>query len=111
MNDIEFDEYVKRKGIGDLLFVNEKDSKRFRFYRRRKEWDDCYMVEFCSDSNNYHCYWGHNISDRKEIDVSFVTFPDDSHKEWKRISFDPLLAYNLPQIVKRIEDYISSNKE
>lgn len=41
MNDIKFDEYDERKSIGDLLFVNNKDSKRFRFYRRKKEWDDC----------------------------------------------------------------------
>lgn len=101
-----FEEYDEAKGIGDLLFVNKHHSNKYRFYRRKNSWDDCFMVEFCSNSDNYHYYWGHNESERKDIDLSFELLPVDSPEEWSRTSFNPLLAYNLPEIVKKIEKSI-----
>lgn len=64
MMQIKFIEFNEKSGIGDLLFVNMGQSTVYRFYRRRDSWDECYMVEFCSNSEDYHFYWGHNEQER-----------------------------------------------
>lgn len=97
---LEFDE---EKGVGDLLFVNMKQPTQYRFYRRRKNWDECYMVESCSDSDDYHLYWGHNEQDRGMIDATDLLLPPYPTVEWKRIEFKPLLAYNLLKIIGEVE--------
>lgn len=96
---VEFNEAV---GVGDLLFVNKNKRNQYRFYRRRNEWNECYMVEFYTDSNDYHFYWGNKESERGMIDVTTLLSPQDPGIEWKRVKI-PFLAYNLPQIVESIE--------
>lgn len=64
MNKNIFLEFDEEKGVGDLLFVNMNQPTQYRFYRRRKNWDECYMVEFCSNSEDYHLFWGHNEQER-----------------------------------------------
>ena len=102
-----FKEYDETTGVGDLLFVNKHKLDQYRFYRRRNEWDECYMVEFCKDSCDYQLYWGHNDSDRDMIDVTTLLSPQDPEIEWKRIKFEPLLAYNLPTIVESTEKTVT----
>ena len=103
-NFLEFDE---EKGVGDLLFVNMNHPIQYRFYRRRDRWDECYMVELCSKSEDYHLYWGHNKQERRVIDVTALLLPPYPEVEWKRIEFEPLLAYNLPEIIEEVERRIS----
>ena len=96
-------EYNEKFGIGDLLFVNMNHPTQYRFYRRRDSWDDCYMVEFCSNSDDYHLFWGRNEQDRGVIDAIALLLPPYPEVEWKRIEFEPLLAYNLPKIIEEVE--------
>jgi hypothetical protein len=100
-------EFKEESGIGDLLFVNKYNPWLYRFYRRKSIWDECYMVEFCTDSSDYQFYWGHNDSDRGMIDVTTLLSPQDPEIEWKRIKFEPLLAYNLPKIIMSVEKGLS----
>ena len=99
-------EFNEESGIGDLLFVNKHKLNQYRFYRRRNEWDECYMVEFCTDSSDYQLYWGHNDFERGMIDVTALLSPQNSKAEWKRVKI-PFLVYNLSQIIKSAEDAIS----
>ena len=101
-----FKEYDETAGVGDLLFVNKHNLSHYRFYRRRNDWDECYMVEFNSDSNNYKLYWGHNESDRGIIDVTPILPPFESQSDWKRVGFRPLLAYNFPNIIEDVQEDI-----
>ncbi len=101
---IDFDD---RKGVGDLLFVNMNHPTQYRFYRRRDSWDDCYMVEFCSNSEEYHLNWGHNEQQRRMIDATAILLPPYPEVEWKRTKLEPLLAYNLPKIIEEVERRIS----
>ena len=103
-------EYNEKSGIGDLLFVNMNHPTQYRFYRRRKNWDECYMVEFCSDSDDYNFYWGHNEQDRGMIDAITLLLPPYPKVEWKRVKI-PFLAYNLPQIVEFAEKAIIELKQ
>ena len=48
-----FSEFNEKNGVGDLLFVNLSQPNKYRLYRRRKIRDECYMVEFHSDSEGY----------------------------------------------------------
>ena len=102
MDQIQFIDYNETIGIGDLQFVNTNNVDQYRFYRRRDDWDECYMVEFYSDSIDYHFYWGYKESERGMIDVVTLLSPQDPEIEWKRVKI-PFLAYNLPQIVESIE--------
>lgn len=102
-----FRDYDDRKGVGDLLFVNLNHPTQYRFYRRRKNWDECYMVEFCSNLDDYLLYCGHNEQDRGMIDATAILLPPYSKVEWKRIEFEPLLAYNLPNIIEEVKKRIS----
>ena len=106
MDQIQFIDFNEATGIGDLLFVNTNNVDQYRFYRRRDDWDECYMVEFSSDSDNYKLYWGHNESDRGIIDVSTILPPLKSQSDWKRVGFHPLLAYNLPHIIEDVQETI-----
>lgn len=106
MDQIQFIDINEATGIGDLLFVNTNKLNQYRFYRRRKTWDECYMVEFCTDSYNYHLYQGYNKSERGMIDVTTLLSPQDPEIEWKRVKI-PFLAYNLPQIVESAEKAIT----
>jgi len=103
----QFLEFKEESGIGDLLFVNISKPTKYRFYCRRDSWDDCYMVEFCSNSEDYHLYWGHNKQERRVIDATALLLPPYPEVEWKRIEFEPLLAYNLPKIIEEVERRIS----
>ena len=98
-----FIEFNEKSGVGDLLFVNMNQPTEYRFYRRRDSWDECYMVEFCSNSEDYHFYWGHNEQERGIIDATTVLLPSYPIVEWKRIEFKPLLAYNLLKIIGEVE--------
>lgn len=95
------------KGVGDLLFVNKNHPTQHRFYRKRDSWDDCYMVEYCSNSEDYHLYWGHNEQERGMVDATNLLLSPYPEVEWKRIEFEPLLAYNLPIIIEEVERRIS----
>lgn len=101
-----FLEYNEKSGIGDLLFVNMNHPTQYRFYHRRDSWDECYMVEFCSNSEEYHLYWGHNVLDRGMIDPITLLLPPYPEVEWKRIKFETLLANNLHKIIEEIERII-----
>lgn len=103
MGQLELVKYDEATGVGDLLFVNTHQLYKYRFYRRINEWDECYMVEFFSNSKEYHFYWGLNELERGMVDVTALLSLQDSNPEWKRIKFQPLLAYNLPQILDPIE--------
>ncbi len=105
-----FKEYDETIGVGDLLFVNMDKLDQYRFYRRRNEWDECYMIEFCSNSNEYALYWGHNDSDRGMIDVTTLLLSQDTETVWKRVKI-PFLAYNLSQIVESAEKAIIKQKQ
>lgn len=107
METDQFIEFNEALAVGDLLFVNKNKLNQYRFYRRRNEWNECYMVEFCTDSNDYTFYWGYKETERDMIDVTAFLSPQDPKIEWRRIKFQPLLAYNLPQIVESIEKTIS----
>lgn len=102
-----FLEFNEKKGVGDLLFVRKTQPTKYRFYRRRSSWDECYMVEFCLDSDDYLLYWGHNEQERCMIDSTAILLPPHSEFEWKRINVEPLLAYNLPKIIEEVEKRIS----
>lgn len=104
---IEFDE---KSGIGDLLFVNMSHRFQYRFYRRRENMDECYMVEFCSNSEEYHLYWGHNEQERGMIDATALLLPRYPEVEWKQVNFENLLAYNLPKIIEEVERRIFFRK-
>lgn len=101
-----FLEFNEKSGIGDLLFVNMNHPTQYRFYRRRNSWDECFMVEFYSNSEDYHLYCGHNEQDRGMIDPITLLVPPYPKVEWKRIKFEPLLASNLPNIIEEIERII-----
>ena len=103
-NFIEFNE---KTGVGDLLFVNMNQPTKYRFYRRRDSWDECYMVEFCSSSDDYHFYWGHNEQERGIIDATIVLIPSYPEVEWKRIDYNHYFPFSLTQIVESIEKLIS----
>ena len=105
-----FLEYNEESGVGDLLFVNMNQPTEYRFYRRRDSWDECYMVEFCSNSEDYHFYWGHNEQERGIIDATTVLLPSYPIVEWKRIDFNQFFPFNLTQIVESIEKQISGKK-
>ena len=98
-----FLDFSENTGVGDLLFVNTNDVDQFRFYRRRNDWDECYMVEFSSKSGEYKLYWGHNKEERSKIDATELLLPSYPAVKWKRLKFYPLLAHSLPQILKTIE--------
>lgn len=105
-----FIEFNEESGVGDLLFVNTNKQKQYRFYRRRKTWDECYMVEFCSDSDDYTWYWGHNDYERGLIDATPVLLPSYPEINWKRIDIIRYLPFNLTQIVESIEKNLSKQK-
>lgn len=104
---IDFDD---RKGVGDLLFVNISQPTKYRFYCRRDSWDDCYMVELCSKSEDYHLYWGHNEQDRGMIDAITLLLPPYPEVEWKRVDFNHYFPFNLTQIVESFEKNIHEQK-
>lgn len=110
MEQVQFVEYNEALGTGDLLFVNKQKLDQYRFYRRRNEWDECYMVVFCKDSFDYHLYWGHNKMERGMIDVTALLSPQGSDIAWKRVKIEPLFAYNLPQIIENVEKVIKEQK-
>lgn len=101
-------EYNEESGIGDLLFVNMSQPNKYRFYRRRKTWDECYMVEFCSDSDDFTWYWGHNDCVRGLIDVTELLFPPYPNAEWKQVKFEQSLAYNLSLIIGCVDKIIGN---
>ena len=103
-------EFKEESGIGDLLFVNISKPTKYRFYCRRDSWDDCYMVEFCSNSEDYHLYWGHNEQDRGMIDAITLLLPPYPEVEWKRVDFNHYFPFNLTQIVESIEKNLSEQK-
>ena len=105
-----FYEYDEGKGIGDLLFVNTNKVNYYRFYRKRHEWDDCYMIEFSIDSDEYFMYWGgYDDHINRNMVCSFdILLPSDPKGEWRQVKFESLLAYNLPQILESVECYIYS---
>lgn len=105
-----FLEFNEETGIGDLLFVNMSQPTKFRFYCRRDSWDECYMVEFCSNSENYQLHWGHNEQDRGMIDAITLLLPSYPEVEWKRVKI-PFLAYNLTQIVESVEKVFTEQKQ
>ncbi len=49
-----FSEFKKKQLKAIFFFVNVSQPNKYRFYRRRKTWDEYYMVEFYSNSDNYH---------------------------------------------------------
>ena len=75
MDQIHFLDFSENTGVGDLLFVNTNNIDQFRFYRRRNDWDECYMVEFSSKSGEYKLYWGHNKEERSKIDAITLLLP------------------------------------
>lgn len=105
-----FKEYDETTGVGDLLFVNMSRPNQYRFYCRRKTWDECYMVEFCSDSDDYTWYWGHNDCDRGLIDVTPVLLPSYPDTKWKRVDIIRFFPFNLTQIVESIGKNMSKQK-
>ena len=110
MDQIHFLDFSENTGVGDLLFVNTNNVDQFRFYRRRNDWDECYMVEFCSNSEDYHLYWGHNEQDRGMIDAITLLLPPYPEVEWKRVDFNHYFPFNLTQIVESIEKQISGKE-
>lgn len=105
-----FLEYNEESGIGDLLFVNMSQSTKYRFYRRRDSWDECYMVEFYSNSDDYTWYWGHNDYERGLIDAIAILLPSSPEIKWKRVLFNHYFPSILTQIVESIEKSISEQK-
>ena len=98
-----FKEYDETTGVGDLLFVNKQKLDQYRFYRRRNDWDECYMVEFSTKSDEYKLYWGQNKEQRSKIDATELLLSSYPTVNWKRIKLNPLFAHNLPQILESIE--------
>ena len=82
----QFLEFKEESGIGDLLFVNISKPTKYRFYCRRDSWDDCYMVEFCSNSEDYHLYWGHNKQERRVIDATALLLPPMCQRTCPRVT-------------------------
>ena len=103
----DFLEFNDDNGIGDLLFVNISQPNLYKFFRRRKTWDECYMVEFRSDSDEFTLYWGHNVNERSLIDATEVLLPSHTKDKWKKIDFNHFSPFNLTQIVESIEKTIS----
>lgn len=101
---IEFDE---KSGIGDLLFVNMNHPTEYRFYRRRENLNECYMIEFCSNSEDYRLHWGLSGQESGMTDAIALLYPSYPKIEWKKLKFEPLLAYNLPKIIEEVERKIS----
>ena len=83
---------------------------QYRFYRRRKNWDECYMLEFCSNSEEYHLYWGHNEQERGMVDATNLLLPPYPKVEWKRVDFNHYFPFNLTQIVESFEKNIHEQK-
>lgn len=104
-----FSEFNENTGVGDLLFVNVSQPNKYRFYRRRKSWDECYMVEFYSDSNDYLWYWGHNDDERGIIDLTFIFLPSFPII-WKRVDFNHYIPFNLTSIIESIEKDLTGQK-
>ncbi len=105
-----FIEFNVKPGVGDLLFVNMNQPTECRFYRRRDSWDECYTVEFCPNSEDYHFYWGHNEHECGIIDATIVLLPSYSEIEWKQIDFNYHFPFNLTQIVESVERTISEQR-
>ena len=105
-----FNEYDEGKGVGDLLFVHTNKVNDYRFYRKRHEWDNCFMIEFSTDSDVYNIYWGgSNDQTTRNMVCSFDSLlPSDPKREWKQVKLEPLLAYNLPQILDSVENRIKN---
>lgn len=103
-----FLEFNEESGIGDLLFVNMNHPSQYRFYRRRENVDECYMIEFCSNSKGYRLHWGVNGQKSGMTDATALLLPPYPEVEWKRVDLDPLLAYDLPKIIEKIERRISN---
>lgn len=105
---IEFDE---ESGIGDLLFVNMNHPTEYRFYRRRENLNECYMIEFCSNSEDYRLHWGLSGQKSGMTDATALLLPKYPEVEWKQVNFENLLAYNLPKIIEEVERRISICKD
>lgn len=107
MDQIQFVDFNEAAGVGDLLFVNMDKPDQYRFYRRRNEWDECYMVEFSTKSDEYKLYWGQNEEERSKLDATELLLPSYPTVNWKRIKLNPLFVHNLPQILESVEITIS----
>jgi len=110
MEQVKLIEFNEESGIGDLLFVNMRQPTKYRFYRRRKNWDECYMIEFCLDSDDYHLYWGHIEQERGMIDATNLLLPPYPEVEWKRVDLNRYFPFNLTQIVESMEKNISEQR-
>lgn len=102
----EFIEFDEESGIGDLLFVNMNHPTQYRFYRRRENLGECYMIEFCSNSDECRLHWGLNGQKSGMTDATALLLPSYPEVEWKQVNFENLLAYNLPKIIEEVESRI-----
>ena len=106
-----FLEFNEKSGIGDLLFVNMNHPTQYRFYRRRNSWDECFMVEFYSNSEDYQLYCGHNEQDRGMIDPITLLVPPYPKVEWKRIKFEPYWQAICLKLLKKLKELYSQEHD
>lgn len=93
---IEFD---PKTGIGDLLFVDtESDLKQFLFCRIKPNVEDCYYIEFKSESGWYAF---HSPNRRDGQYATLMRYKqwgiDKPDKKWRRLSLNqpPYIVYEI----------------
>lgn len=97
-------DYNEKQGIGDLLFVNRKDINRFRLYRIRKEWEDCYMVEFSLKSMVVESLVkGTNVNQRSEIMGFDLLRSKNNSCDWKQVKIKAFY-HRLAEIANLIDN-------
>lgn len=93
---IEFD---PKTGIGDLLFVDtESDLKQFLFCRIKPNVEDCYYIEFKSESGWYAFHSPNRCDGQYATLMRYKQWGiDKPDKKWRRLSLNqpPYIVYEI----------------
>ena len=106
-NLLEFD---SKTGIGDLLFVDtESDLKQFLFCSYKPNVEDCYYIEFNSESGWYAFY---SPSQRDGHYYTLMRYKqwgiDKPDNKWKRLSLNQP-PYILFKIINKMNECDEGN--
>ena len=93
----------------DMKIFERLEHAEIEIYNERNAIER-FMIEFSTDSDVYNIYWGgSNDQTTRNMVCSFDSLlPSDPKREWKQVKLEPLLAYNLPQILDSVENRIKN---